>query len=141
MAVNSYREDEKIRSNGKIDTIKRLLSYLLDYKKDILLVLVCMLIAVGVTLINPLLIELGIDKYIAKNDINGLIKLGIFALVVNIVFIIMVKIRMFVMAKVSNKILLDIRTKLYVHIQTLSFSFFDSRPTGKILSRVIGDVN
>lgn len=141
MAVNSYREDEKIRSNGKIDTIKRLLSYLLDYKKEILLVLVCMLIAVGVTLINPLLIELGIDKYIAKNDINGLIKLGVFALVINAVFIVMVKIRMYVMAKVTNKILLDIRTKLYVHIQTLSFSFFDSRPTGKILSRIIGDVN
>ena len=141
MAVNSYREDEKIRSNGKIDTIKRLLSYLLDYKKEILLVLVCMLIAVGVTLINPLLIELGIDKYIAKNDINGLIKWGVFALVINAVFIVMVKIRMYVMAKVTNKILLDIRTKLYVHIQTLSFSFFDSRPTGKILSRIIGDVN
>ena len=141
MAVNSYREDEKLSSKGKIDTIKRLLSYLLDYKKEILLVLFCMLIAVGITLVNPLLIEYGIDKYIAKSDVNGLIKLGGVALAINLAFIVMVKIRMYVMAKVSNKILLDIRTKLYEHIQTLTFSFFDSRPTGKILSRVIGDVN
>ena len=141
MAVNSYREDEKVSSKGKIDTIKRLLSYLLDYKKEIILVLFCMLIAVGITLVNPLLIEYGIDKYIAKSDVNGLIKLGGVALAINLVFIVMVKIRMYVMAKVSNKILLDIRTKLYEHIQTLTFSFFDSRPTGKILSRVIGDVN
>ena len=141
MAVNSYREDEKVSSKGKIDTIKRLLSYLLDYKKEIILVLFCMLIAVGITLVNPLLIEYGIDKYIAKSDVNGLIKLGGVALSINLVFIVMVKIRMYVMAKVSNKILLDIRTKLYEHIQTLTFSFFDSRPTGKILSRVIGDVN
>ena len=42
---------------------------------------------------------------------------------------------------VSNKILLRIRQDLYEHIQTLSFSFFDSRPTGKILARIIGDVN
>ena len=141
MAVNSYREDEKVSSKGKIDTIKRLLSYLLDYKKEIILVLFCMLIAVGITLVNPLLIEYGIDKYIAKSDVNGLIKLGGVALAINLVFIVMVKIRMYVMAKVSNKILLDIRTKLYEHIQTLTFSFFDSRPVGKILSRVIGDVN
>ena len=58
-----------------------------------------------------------------------------------IIFIIMVKIRMYVMAVVSNKILLRIRQDLYEHIQTLSFSFFDSRPTGKILARIIGDVN
>lgn len=45
------------------------------------------------------------------------------------------------MAKMSNQVLLTIRNELYVHIQKLSFSFFDSRPTGKILARVIGDVN
>ena len=67
--------------------------------------------------------------------------LGLFALGLNIIFIIMVKIRMYVMAVVSNKILLRIRQDLYEHIQTLSFSFFDSRPTGKILARIIGDVN
>ena len=45
------------------------------------------------------------------------------------------------MSVISNKILLKIRQDLYEHIQTLSFSFFDSRPTGKILARIIGDVN
>ena len=43
------------------------------------------------------------------------------------------------MAKISNEILLTIRQEPYVHIQTLGFSFFNSRPTGKILARVIGD--
>lgn len=45
------------------------------------------------------------------------------------------------MAKLSNDVLLRIRQELYTHIQNLSFNFFDSRPTGKILARVIGDVN
>ena len=51
------------------------------------------------------------------------------------------KIRMFIMAKVCNNILLTIRQQLYTHIQKLDFAFFDSRPTGKILSRIIGDIN
>jgi len=45
------------------------------------------------------------------------------------------------MARITNNILLEIRDELYTHIQTLSFSFFDTRPAGKILARIIGDVN
>ena len=48
---------------------------------------------------------------------------------------------MYVMAKVCNSVLLTVRQELYTHIQTLDFHFFDSRPTGKILSRIIGDIN
>lgn len=100
-----------------------------------------MLITVVISLVNPLIIERAIDVYISKSDMAGLMRLAIFTIVLNGIFIIMVKIRMYVMARISNKILLDIRQELYEHIQTLSFSFFDSRPTGKILARIIGDVN
>lgn len=141
MTVNSFREDEKVESLGKIETLKRLFAYLLDYKKQIVVVLACMIIAVAVALINPLIIEYAIDNCIKNKDTLGLIVLGIVGLVLNVLYILMVKIRMNIMAKVSNKILTDIREELYVHIQTLSFSFFDSRPTGKILARVMGDVN
>ena len=52
-----------------------------------------------------------------------------------------IKVRMYIMAKVCNSILVTIRQELYTHIQTLDFQFFDSRPTGKILARIIGDIN
>ncbi len=100
-----------------------------------------MLITVGISLINPLMIEAAIDVYIAGRDMRGLARLAAVAAILNLIFIVMVKVRMYVMAKISNQILLDIRQELYEHIQTLSFSFFDSRPTGKILARIIGDVN
>ena len=142
LAVNSYREDEQLmEGTDKKKILRRLFSYLLEYKGILLAVLLCMGITVAISLTKPLLIEEAIDHYIADGDLRGLLKLGIFALVLNIIFIITVKIRMYVMSVVSNKILLTIRQELYEHIQTLSFSFFDSRPTGKILARVIGDVN
>ncbi len=142
LAVNSYREDEQLmEGTDKKKILRRLFSYLLKYKGILLAVLLCMGITVAISLTNPLLIEEAIDHYIADGDLRGLLKLGIFALVLNIIFVITVKIRMYVMSVVSNKILLTIRQELYEHIQTLSFSFFDSRPTGKILARVIGDVN
>lgn len=141
MAVNSYREDEFMEKTDKKKILKRLFSYLLEYKWILAGVLLCMGVTVAISLVNPLLIEEAIDHYIAEKDFSGLLKLGAFALVLNIIFIVMVKVRMYVMAVVSNKILMRIRKDLYEHIQTLSFSFFDSRPTGKILARIIGDVN
>lgn len=141
MAVNSFREDEQLEGIGKREILKRLFSYLFKYRTAVVGVLLCMLITVIITLINPLIIERAIDVYIAAGDMKGLAGLAVFTLVLNIIFIIMVKVRMYVMAKISNEILLDIRQELYEHIQTLSFSFFDSRPTGKILARIIGDVN
>jgi ATP-binding cassette subfamily B protein len=141
MAVNSYREDEFMENTDKKKILRRLFSYLLDYKGILIAVLCCMGITVAISLVNPLLIEEAIDHYIAESDFAGLMRLGAVALLLNIVFILTVKLRMYVMAQVSNKILMSIRNDLYEHIQTLSFSFFDSRPTGKILARIIGDVN
>lgn len=141
MAVNSFREDEEVRVTSKLGTVKRLLTYLKRYKGKVIGVIAAMMVAVAISLINPLLIESAIDDYLPKSDLNGLVKLGIFTLVINIVYVIMVKIRMYVMSLVSNSILKDIRQELYEHIQTLSFTFFDGRPTGKILARIMGDVN
>lgn len=141
MAVNSFREDEQMKSTDKKKIVRRLLSYLNKHVAGIIVVLAAMAISVAISLVNPLIIENAIDNYIGKNDWNGLLRIGAFTVVLNIIFIILVKVRMYVMSLISNKILLDIRQELYEHIQKLSFSFFDSRPTGKILARIIGDVN
>lgn len=141
MAVNSYREDEHMENSDKKKIIIRLFSYLKNYKKSVIGVLFCMAVTVAIQLVNPLLIEEAIDHHIAVGDYRGLMEIGIFAVALNILFLIMVKVRMYVMSKISNDVLMVIRQALYEHIQTLSFSFFDSRPTGKILARIIGDVN
>lgn len=141
MAINSVKEDESLQTGSRRSTLIRLFSYLLAYKKNVLIVLLIMFFCVTITLINPLIIERAIDVYIKQKDMNGLMKLGAFAASINILLVILIKTRMYIMAKISNRVLLTIREELYTHIQTLSFHFFDSRPTGKILARIIGDVN
>ncbi len=141
MSVNAIRADEKTVSTGKIKTLLRLFKYLLVYKKEIVFVLVIMACTVAISIINPLIVKHAIDVNIAEHDMEGLIQLGIFAIVLNTIFIFLVKLRMYIMAKISNNVLLTVRQELYTHIQKLSFSFFDSRPIGKILARIIGDVN
>lgn len=141
MSFNSYKDDEQSTARSKVQTLKRLLGYLFVYKWQIILVLAIMGYDVAVRLANPLIIESAIDDYIGQNDFRGLYRLLVIALAINLTLVATVKLRMYVMAKVCNRILLTIRQELYTHIQKLDFAFFDSRPTGKILSRIIGDIN
>lgn len=141
MSINTIRDDEQVQSYNKKVTLSRLFRYLLAYKGPITVVILIMLVTVGISIINPLILERAIDVHIINKDFTGLLKLGLLAIGINIVFVILIKLRMYLMAKVSNQALLTIRQELYTHIQKLSFNFFDSRPTGKILARIMGDVN
>ena len=141
MSVNSYKQDEVQKDVKKSATLWRLYKYLFVYKKKIAVVLAIMAVTVVIALVNPLIIERAVNVHVANHDISGLLKLTIFALAINIIWLIGVKLRTIMMAKISNEIVLTIREELYTHIQTLGLRFFDGRPTGKILARVIGDVN
>lgn len=141
MPINSFKEDEQTAERGKMNTLLRLFSYLLAYKKTIAGVLLIMAFCVFVTLVNPLIMESAIDDYIAPGNFRGLLLLLSAAIALNVIMVLLIKLRMYVMAKVCNSILLTIRQDLYTHIQSLDLYFFDSRPTGKILSRIIGDIN
>lgn len=141
MAANSFKDDEYVSDVKKSATILRLFKYLFYYKKEVITVLFIMAYCVFVTIVNPLLIERAIDGYILTKDISGLIRIIALALIMNTIWIVFVKLRMHIMAKVCNNIIKTIREEVYVHLQALDFHFFDSKPTGKILARVTGDVN
>ena len=119
----------------------RLFKYLLNYKGKIAGVFACMAVGTTVDLINPLLCERAIDRYIMKAQIPGLVRIIILSAVINILAVLAMKIRMILMAKTSNKVIQNLRQELYNHIQSLDLAFFDSRPSGKILARIIGDTN
>lgn len=141
MEKNTTRQDEQFTLHGKGYLVKRLFAYMLPFKKDVLLVLVLMIFVMVVGLINPYFIKEAIDVYIKNEDIKGLVTVTIVVLILNLLSAYASKVRIYKMGFVSNKIVLNLRENLYEHIQKLSFSFFDSRPVGKILARVVGDVN
>lgn len=141
MPINSFKDDEKSVETGKMQTLLRLFAYLLEYKKTIVGVLFIMAFCVFVSVVNPLIIEAAVDDFITPGNFRGLVIIIAVTILLNVIMVLLIKLRMFVMAKVCNNILLTIRQQLYTHIQTLDFHFFDSRPTGKILSRIIGDIN
>ncbi len=141
MPINTFNEDENLKESLNFDIIKRLLRYLKPYGVDIVKTMLFMAVVIIVELLNPFFLKMGIDKYIEVGNGKSLYIIGIVMVLLNAVSMLCSKLRIMTMGKVSNKILLTIRQQLYTHIQKLSFAFFDSRPVGKILARIIGDVN
>lgn len=141
MPVNTVREDEELKESININIIKRLAKYLNKYTKEIILTLLIMPIVIGVTLFNPYLLKIAIDNFIENSDIRGLVVLSTVAIVINVVGVLASRVVTVTMSVVASKILVVIRQELFHHIQKLSFTFFDSRPVGKVLTRIIGDVN
>lgn len=141
MAFEGLREDEKMEESLKWPVIKRLLGRFAGYRKDVVQVLLLMGLVIAANAVNPILIKIAIDDYIAAGDVSGLLPLAGVALAVNLASRMATKWRILKISRVANDILLHIRQELYEHLQTLSFNFFDNRPVGKILARVVGDVN
>jgi len=141
MPINHLRDDETTEQTVKTATIRRLICYLIPFKKEILITLFLMGLVLGIELLNPYFLKVAIDNYIAQKNFSGLLLLGSGMLLLKLIALYATRQRIKAMAQVTNQILLNIRQELYTHIQKLSFSFFDTRPIGKILARIIGDVN
>ncbi|MBQ6566782.1 MAG: ABC transporter ATP-binding protein, partial [Treponema sp.] len=139
--MNSYKIDEQQVQKSSFETMPRLFRYLLRHKGRIALVLLMMAFGTTVDLVNPLLNERAVDRYIIPGDVPGLIGIVALAAVLNTLAVLAMKMRMILMAKTSNKVIQELRQELYDHIQGLDLAFFDSRPSGKILARIIGDTN
>ena len=130
MAINSSKVDEEQKEVLKSATIRRLFSYLKNYKRQVAVVLVVLAVTIAISTVNPLLLEYAIDVNIAQKDWRGLVALCVFMVVINLVYAAGVRLRMLLMARITNNILLEIRDELYTH---RSSHIRDGRRSGKNL--------
>ncbi|MFW5998468.1 MAG: ABC transporter ATP-binding protein [Bacillota bacterium] len=139
-AKNRYFEDEEIES---IDTgnFKRLIKFLIPYKYHIMFSVFLMVIATTAGLMGPYLTKVAIDTYIEDKNVRGLLGITFLYFILLLVSAVTRRYIILIMHKTGQKIIKDLRKTLFKHIQKLSFSFFDSRPAGKIIVRVMNNVN
>jgi len=141
MAKNSINQDEKITSRSNSEIFLRLIKYLKPFRAKVFFIIFLMIIIMISGLLTPYLLKISIDKFIKAKNIKGLVMTTSAVIIINFIGMLSSRVSIIEMSKITNKILLNIRQELYNHIQKLSFAFFDERPVGKILARVIGDVN
>ena len=133
--------DETTLKSSKRQTIARLSQYLKPYKARTIGVITLLLVIMTCSTITPYLMKYSLDHFVLDANVSGLLGIGALLTALTLLTMFLSKIRIYAMSKITNSILIDIRRELFTHLQTLSFKFFDSRPVGKILSRIVGDVN
>lgn len=141
MARNKYDVDEDLESPFNFENLKKCIVYVARYKKQMIGALVFSAIGSIVGLTGPMLLQKATDIAIPHKDVGYLIRLSVLLALTILVNIGFNTIRTVIVAKVGQNIVHDIRKDLFDHLQVLPFSYYDNRPHGKILVRVVHYVN
>jgi ATP-binding cassette subfamily B protein len=141
MARNKFDTDEEIEQKLNLKIIPRMLKWIKPYAWWMVLACIIMLVASGISLISPYLIRMAIDQAIPAADYNMLIKISVFIVITTLFARILLAAKLRLMTRVAQKIIVTIRKEVFTKLQALPFTYFDSRPHGKILIRVVNYVN
>lgn len=141
MARNKFDIDEKLEAEFNMSHLKRLLGYIKKYRMKMAFAAALMIISGIAGLLEPIIIKDAIDVKIKNGNIQGLVILAIAVVIILITRALCIKWGILTMTEVGQNVVADIRHDLFCHIQKLPFSFFDSRPHGKIIVRVVNYVN
>ena len=143
MARNTFRTDEVLDQDNvfNLKRAMRLKKYVLPYKRSFIVTLLFTVISSVLGLLAPMLTIIVMDDAIPNGDIRLVLIISGIILATIAANIFFMRYRMDAMAKVGQGIIKDLRTEIFEHLQRLPFSFFDSRPHGKILVRVVNYIN
>ena len=141
MARNKYDVDEELQSGFNKTHLKRLFGYMKPYKGKIGKSVILMIVSSMITLLGPIIVKTALDKYVPEGNVKGLIGLAIAYLIIYVIVATIMKNRMKTMGETGQSILVDIRYDLFKNLQYVPFNYYDSRPHGKILVRVVNYIN
>ena len=129
--------------NKSMETLKRILDYIGQYRWGVIMSLILALITVALTLYVPILTGRAVDRIVGQGneDFAGLTRilwkiLGAVGLTA---------VSQWLMNHINNtityRVVKDIRTRAFNHLETLPLSYIDAHPSGDIISRIIADID
>lgn len=141
MARNRYDVDEVLETPFDFAHLKRSFVYIKKYKGKMITALALSVFAAISGLLGPLITQYALDNTIPQKNMGQLVLLTLAFIGTIAVSITFSTIRSRIMTVVGQDIIFDIRTDLFKHLQELPFEYYDNRPHGKILIRVVNYVN
>ena len=119
---------------------RRILAYFRPYGLAIIGSLVLMLIASTMSIAGPYLIKIAVDDGMTAGSIESLQRAIILYLIAICVQWVSTYARVNIMARVGQSVIYDLREVLFNHLQKLSLSFYSRFSVGRVITRVINDV-
>ncbi len=120
--------------------VRRLFSFVKPYMRYMMLAVLFLFIVTFLDLLPPYITKIAIDDYIAKNRAGEIYKIIFFYQAVLITHFLFQFLHTYTINLMAQHAMYDLRTELFTHMQTLSFSFYDKNPVGRLITRVVGDI-
>ena len=140
MARNKYDVDEVLEDKFDLNQLKRLLAYLIPYRKRFVSVGFMMLSASAFTMLIPQFFQKVMDVCIPNKDMKGIAFYSFLTLLAAFYSAFSLRYKIKYTNQIGQQIIHDMRYDIFEHLQELP-SYYDDRPHGKIQVRVVNYVN
>jgi ATP-binding cassette subfamily B protein/subfamily B ATP-binding cassette protein MsbA len=134
------QSEELYDKNFDPKVARRIWQFVRPYGKQLLIALVLMLGTSAASVLGPYFVKLAIDEGLAKSDLISLRNTVLAYLAAASAQWVFIYLRVNLMAKVGQSIIYDLRRDLFAHLQALSLSFYSRWSVGRVITRVINDV-
>ena len=139
--VTDFHEDEVLGKAYDARLMRRLLTYLVPYWRQVLLAVAAISVGAGAALAQPYLVKVAIDQHIAAGDLEGLNLLAGMYVGVLVIAFAAEYLQTWTMQLTGQRIMFDLRTGIYGHLQRLHLHYYDRNPVGRLMTRVTSDVD
>jgi ATP-binding cassette subfamily B protein len=122
-------------------TLGLIISQVEPYKRRFAFTGILILVLSSLVWIRPALLRHAVDVEIANSDYFGLIRV-FSAIILILVIESLLRYRATYLANwVAQSVSLDLRSKLFKHIVSFRLKFFDRTPVGKLVTRLVSDID
>lgn len=119
---------------------RRLLQYMRPYLKELILAVICIVIAAGCNLYLPWIIKDMIDKVLTNKDMMMLNMICIGIVVVFLVRGVFFFGQSYLVSYIGQKVIIDVREVMFRKFQRMPMAYFDRHQTGETMSFITNDV-
>jgi ATP-binding cassette, subfamily B, multidrug efflux pump len=139
MRVATETAEERARRRGA--TARRLIGEMAPYRSRILIGFGFIVVGAAAQAAGPYLIGRAIDHAILRGDRAGLTRIMLTLLAVYVVGALATRGQVFQVGAIGQQVLASLRARLFDRLQRLPLGYFDRRPVGDLISRVMNDVD
>jgi ATP-binding cassette subfamily B protein len=118
----------------------RLLTYLRGYGFLVGLAFLCLAGYTATQLLGPYLVKVAIDRHIAARDLPGLDRVALLYVAAIVLGFLCHFGQSYATQYVGQRAMHDVRRQLFGHLARHDLAFFDRNPVGRLMTRVVNDV-
>lgn len=138
---NTYREDEEQEEHVNVHELMRVKKYMKPYTTKLLLVILVVISGSIIMTAMPMITKMLIDVVLPHKNYTYLYAIIAVFMVLIVLYELGLAYRTLAITRIGQMIIRDMRRDIFTHVQSLSFDYFDSRPHGKILIRIVNYIN